>query len=74
MQAHEQAGVIGNMFGLDRMRKALPQYDRATFDRHLDALRKGRCPWCLEKLTPVFDARAEHVADQCDECKDRFES
>lgn len=42
-------------------------------ERDQDALRKGRCPWCLEKLTPVFDARAEHVADQCDECKDRFE-
>lgn len=39
----------------------------------LAALYVGRCPWCLTKLTPVFDARAEHVADQCDKCKDKFE-
>ncbi len=38
----------------------------------LDALSKGRCPWCLEKLTPVFDQKAEHVADKCDECDDTF--
>jgi len=42
-------------------------------DHDQDALRKGRCPWCLEKLTPVFNQRAEHVADQCDECGDKFE-
>ena len=35
-------------------------------------IRKGRCPWCLQKLTPVFEGN-EHIADKCDECGDRFE-
>ena len=38
----------------------------------LDLLRKGRCPWCLEKLTPVF-SKDQHVADECIECGDKFE-
>ena len=38
----------------------------------LDALQKGRCPWCLKKLTPVFDQKAEHVADKCGRCRDTF--
>ena len=37
----------------------------------LDYLRKGRCPWCLEKLTPVFE-RDAHVADECLYCDDVF--
>jgi len=37
-----------------------------------NALRKGRCPWCLEKLTPVFNGD-KHAADECRECGDRFE-
>lgn len=37
----------------------------------LDALRKGRCPWCLQKLTPIFE-REKHIADKCDECEDTF--
>ena len=40
-----------------------------THDR--DLLRKGRCPWCTEKLSPVF-ADDEHIADECLECEDRF--
>ena len=51
--------------------KDLPQID-------LDALRKGRCPWCLQKLTPVFESdedfeNPEHTADECLDCGDRFQ-
>jgi hypothetical protein len=37
----------------------------------IDMLRKGRCPWCLAKLTPMFH-EGEHVSDQCIECEDTF--
>jgi hypothetical protein len=37
----------------------------------LDFLRKGRCPWCLTKLTPIFKDN-KHVADECHECGDEF--
>ena len=42
----------------------------------LDALRKGYCPWCMEKLAPVFeineDQEYQHVADECVICEDKF--
>lgn len=41
-------------------------------DTDKDMLRKGRCPWCLLTLIPVFE-NDKHVADVCDECGDRFE-
>lgn len=44
--------------------KYLPQVD-------LDALRKNICPWCLNKLSPVFELD-DHVADECLECDDIF--
>ncbi len=43
----------------------LPQVD-------LDALRKNRCPWCLNELSPVFEGD-EQVADECLDCRDVFE-
>ncbi len=51
----------------------------------LDLLRKGRCPWCLKKLVPVFvnieelgglticpSLGGRHMGDECPDCKDRF--
>lgn len=40
-------------------------------EHDLSMLRKGRCPWCFERLTPVFQ-QDEHVSDQCVECDDVF--
>lgn len=34
-------------------------------------LRRGKCPWCLRQLTPVFE-NDQHVADECSECGDKF--
>ena len=37
----------------------------------INALRKGLCPWCLEKLCPIF-VDEKHDADKCPECGDTF--
>jgi hypothetical protein len=39
-------------------------------EHDLRALRKGRCPWCLEYLSP--SGEETHEWDVCFNCGDRF--